>query len=85
MASLAKQRDDEGLNFTLTVRWILGHKDVEGNKLADSEAKKAAERKRYTSPRDHLPCFLCSSPLPATATAIRQWHQTDLDNHWSTM
>ncbi|KAG2067466.1 hypothetical protein BDR04DRAFT_1027444, partial [Suillus decipiens] len=48
---LAKQRDDKGLNFDLTIRWIPGHKGVEGNKIADEAAKKAAEGTRKLSPR----------------------------------
>ncbi|KAG2067624.1 hypothetical protein BDR04DRAFT_956330, partial [Suillus decipiens] len=63
-ADLTKQRDDKGLNFALMLRWILGHKDVEG--------KRAAERKRNTSSREHLPPFLHSAPLPTSTAALRQ-------------
>lgn len=57
-SNIAKQRDDNDLNFDLTVRWIPGHKGIEGNELADVEAKKAAEGKRNTSPKERLPTFL---------------------------
>ncbi|KIK43988.1 hypothetical protein CY34DRAFT_58948, partial [Suillus luteus UH-Slu-Lm8-n1] len=40
---LAKNRDNQGQNFHLTLRWIPGHKGVEGNELADAAAKEAAK------------------------------------------
>ncbi|KAG2130237.1 hypothetical protein DEU56DRAFT_721721, partial [Suillus clintonianus] len=70
-------------NFDLTVRWIPGHKEVEGNELADVLAKEAAEKRGNTSMKEHLPPFLRHGRLPDSAAAIKQWHQEDLRTQWS--
>ena len=42
----------------VTVRWIAGHEDVEGNEVADREAKLAAKGEAESSPRNNLPASL---------------------------
>jgi ribonuclease HI len=80
---LAKNRDDRGLNYHLTLRWIPGHKGVEGNELADAAAKEAAEGERYSSARVSLPNYLQDQKLPDSISAIKQWHQTELNERWA--
>ena len=41
---------------TLTIRWTAGHEGLEGNELADEEAKEAA--KGHTSETKLLPSYL---------------------------
>ncbi|KAI0046409.1 hypothetical protein FA95DRAFT_1454963, partial [Auriscalpium vulgare] len=55
--------------FTLTLRWVPGHEDLEGNELADVEAKAAAAG--ASSARRRLPEILRDG-LPRSASAIRQ-------------
>ena len=54
----------------LTLRWIPGHKNLEGNERADQEAKRAA--RADSSPLDSLPCRLTRNPLPASLSKVRQ-------------
>jgi ribonuclease HI len=42
----------------ITVRWIMGHSEVEGNEHADVEAKRALKDGPMTTSRNQLPCFL---------------------------
>ena len=54
----------------LTLRWIPGHRDLEGNERADLEAKRAARGE--ASPPDSLPHRLATAPLPASLSKVRQ-------------
>ena len=54
----------------LTLRWIPGHRDLEGNERADLEAKKAA--RGDSCPPTSLPQLLTSGPLPASLSKVRQ-------------
>ncbi|KAI0037358.1 hypothetical protein FA95DRAFT_1462186, partial [Auriscalpium vulgare] len=66
--------------YTLTLRWVPGHEDVEGNEYADIEAKAAAAG--ASSPRRSLPTIL-SDGLPRSASAIRQEHHATLNRRWT--
>lgn len=67
------------------LRWIPGHKGVEGNELADTAAKEAAKGERYTSPKERLPSYLQNEKLPDSISAIKQWHQAELNERWSNL
>ncbi|KAI0337727.1 ribonuclease H-like protein, partial [Trametopsis cervina] len=56
-------------NMRLTLRWVPGHTDIEGNEQADDDAKQAAHQ--HTSPRSQLPARL-RKPLPSSASKLRQ-------------
>lgn len=54
----------------LTLRWIPGHRDLDGNERADLEAKRAARGDSH--PPDSLPRLLTNGPLPASLSKVRQ-------------
>ena len=65
----ALQRRHPGIDFTL--RWVPGHKGIEGNELADAEAKKAA--RGDSSPTQNLPTWLQKrGSLPKSVSKVRQ-------------
>lgn len=66
------KKDSQDANFKVTVRWISGHDGVEGNELADQEAKKAAESHRNNSARRRLPPYLRKAVLPYSISALKQ-------------
>lgn len=66
----------------ITVRWVTGHKDIEGNEKADVEAKKAADNIRNTSARKRLPHFLREDRLPLSILALLQNQKKIETNRW---
>ncbi len=58
---------------------MAGHKGLEGNELADREAKEAA--KGHTSDSKILPPYL-RKPLLMNSTAIKAAHKEELKNVW---
>nr|VWO96319.1 Uncharacterized protein [Ganoderma boninense] len=54
----------------LTLRWVPGHTGVEGNELADSEAKLAAQGAANNSSAGRLPGLL-RRPLPISAAKVK--------------
>ena len=61
-----KDLDDKAINLN----WIAGHADIEGNELADREAKLAALRKETASPRRELPKTLWKKLPMSTSAAL---------------
>jgi len=72
-----KDLDDEAIRLN----WIAGHVDIEGNELADREAKLAAVRKETSSPRRDLPKTL-RKRLPTSTSAIKQTHESQIQRKW---
>ena len=64
---------------TLTIRWTAGHEGLEGNELADEEAKEAA--KGHTLETKLLPSYL-RKPLLINPSAIKAAHNTMLKKEW---
>ncbi|KIK76356.1 hypothetical protein PAXRUDRAFT_116449, partial [Paxillus rubicundulus Ve08.2h10] len=57
----------------LTVRWISGHdRVVEGNELANKEAKSATKNSRFNSPTRQLLLFLCKGALLSSISTLKQ-------------
>jgi ribonuclease HI len=67
------------LPCNLTVRWISSHSEVKGNEAADKLAKAAAQGR--SSRAVDLP-HLLRSPLPASASAIKQEFLAKLTRTW---
>ena len=65
----------------LMVQWIAGHRDMEGNEVADVEAKCTALDKDTTSPLIDLPKCL-HKKLPIGALAVKQKHKAELMAMW---
>lgn len=63
-------------NLKLTLRWVPGHEDIDGNEEADKEAKKAA--RQDTTPLRDLPRCL-RAILPQSASKLRQVQKAQLD------
>ncbi|KAI0064809.1 hypothetical protein BV25DRAFT_1785350, partial [Artomyces pyxidatus] len=68
--------------YSLAIRWVAGHEDVEGNELSDARAKEAAAGR--TSRKRLLPEYLRNGPLPLSVSALRQAHQVTLQARWKT-
>jgi len=67
----------------VTVRWIAGHKEVEGNEVADREAKLAAKGEAKSSPKHKLPSTLWKR-LPHSIPALKQSHNAKLKRSGTT-
>jgi ribonuclease HI/exonuclease III len=67
-------------NYSLKLRWTAGHVKIEGNEMADKEAKLAAEG--TTSNANALPRLL-KKPLKHNKSAAKQAHKKKLKNAWS--
>ena len=52
------------------MHWMPGHEDIEGNEIADNQAKLAAKCK--SSPAMQLPPLLRKGELPTSASALKQ-------------
>jgi len=79
MHHLHKKKDSS--REVIMVRWIAGHKDVEGNEVADREAKLAMKGEAELSPRENLPTAL-RNPLPHSIPALKQAHNAKLTKLW---
>ena len=67
-------------NYSLTLRWTAGHVNIEGNELADEEAKSASEG--TTSEANALPRLL-RKPLKHNKSAAKQDHKKKITNAWT--
>ena len=63
----------------LTIRWTAGHEGLEGNELADREAKEAAKGK--ASDTKQLPPYL-RKPLLINPAALKAAHNAKLKKEW---
>ena len=79
MRHLHKKKDSN--REDVTVRWIAGHKDVEGNEVADREVKLAVKGEAELSPRANLPTALWN-PLPCSIPTLKQAHNAKLMKLW---
>jgi hypothetical protein len=73
-----KRRDKH--RYTLTIRWTAGHEGIEGNELADKEAKKAANN--CSSDKHLLPPYLRKQML-TNPSAVKRAHHDKLKNKWA--
>ena len=73
------QKTNRTANYSLRLRWTAGHVKIEGNELADEEAKLASEGK--TSKAALLPRIL-RKQLKVNKSAVKQAHKLKLKNAW---
>ena len=74
------KRSINELQCKLTIRWISSHSEVKGNEAADKKANDAASGRSSRS--TDLPRIL-RSPLPISASAIKQEYDTKLQRIWA--
>jgi hypothetical protein len=60
---------NQNLNLRITLKWIPGHKGVEGNEQADEQAKKAITD--GSSANNQIPAYL-HNPIPQSKSATTQ-------------
>ena len=65
----------------ITIHWIVGHRNIQGNEEANREAKQAATDKNSSTPIDQLPTAL-HTKLPISTSALKQEHRKDLKKKW---
>jgi ribonuclease HI len=70
-----------GRKLKLVMRWTAGHEGIEGNEMADREAKRAAEG--FSSDKHLLPLYV-RKPLPINPAAIKRAHHDALKTLWKT-
>ena len=63
----------------VTITWVPGHCGIEGNKITDNLAKKAAEN-AFIGPE---PCIAVS--LHTLQESIKDWKTTTFKNHWHSL
>jgi ribonuclease HI len=79
-SKIGKERKKGGKNkHTLTIRWTAGHERIEGNELADREAKEVA--KGHTSDTKLLPRYL-RKPILTNSFAVKKAHNESLAKEW---
>jgi ribonuclease HI len=78
-AAFALWKTNGTANYSLTLRWTAGHVNIQGNELADQEAKTAAEG--TTSNIKELPRIL-RKPLKHNKSAAKQAHKKKLKEAW---
>ena len=66
--------------YKLTLHWTAGHEGLEGNELADKEAKRAAEG--LTTDKPLLPPYL-RKPLLINPAAVKRLHNDILMSKWT--
>jgi ribonuclease HI len=69
-----------GSRFSLTFRWSAGHVGIEGNEIADEEAKSVAEGD--SSEGRDLPAYL-RKPVKHSLSATHQSHKESLKKKWA--
>jgi len=80
MRQLHEEKDSS--REDVTVRWIAGHKEVEGNEVADREAKLVVKGEAKSSPKHKLPNALWKR-LPCSIPALKQSHNAKLKKIWN--
>src|SRR6266851_5032178 len=79
-SSIEKAKKRKARNkATLTIYWTAGHKGIEGNELADIEAKEVT--KGRTLDTKQLPHYL-RKPLPTNPSAVKKAHNNKLKREW---
>ena len=74
-------RENKITRQDITLQWVAGHKDVEGNEAADQAAKLAAKGTTSSSPKDLLPPCLRKT-LPIGISAARQKNKEEIHALW---